>query len=133
MRVLRAATAPPVSMNSWTWTRTRGCRSTRRTACTARPATSRIRRRTASGSRRRAAAGRTTRTCKARLLQDAGEGAPANAIARFGLFGEEIRHRGDDLLEDLVHLLVGKLGRHADIADEEAAVAVAARAAVRHV
>src|SRR3954467_10271401 len=50
-------------MNSSTWKRTRGCRSTRRTACTARPATSRTRRRTSSGSPQKVAAGPTIRTC----------------------------------------------------------------------
>src|SRR5258708_1632468 len=63
MRARSSATAPPACTSSSTWTPSRACRSTRRTACTARPATSRTRRRTSSGSPPKAAAARTTRTC----------------------------------------------------------------------
>src|SRR5436190_2958626 len=129
----RAATAPPGCTSSSTSIRGRACRSTRSTACTARPATSRIRSRTSSGLPPKAAAGRTTRTCNSASVQDARKRAAANTLGGIRLLRQHVCHRGEDLLEDVLHLLVRELGRYADDADEKAAVAVATRAVVRHV
>src|SRR3954469_25363369 len=76
---------------------------------------------------------RETATRCRKSMQRTREGAAADERARLGMFGEKLRQRGGDVLEDLARIVVSERRQDAHVRDEELVVVAAARAMVGNV